>query len=144
MARPTKLNSRVIIKISENILTGATYRAAAVAAGIAYDTFNEWRKAALTAQKKTPSKRSEFEELLVEFSDAVDRANAELEIGLMKTIKTRGKRDWKALAWILQNRFPADYAERKQVEHDMIEWDAEKWKTERAMRMQQVEALEDN
>ena len=143
MARPIKLNSRVIVKVCEGILTGASYQAAAVAAGISYDTFNEYRKGAKMALEKNASKRNELDNLMIEFSEAVDQANATLEISLMKSIKTKGRRDWKATAWILQNRFPEKYAERKQVEHNMVEWDRKEWEQNRKKRLEQVAALEE-
>jgi transposase-like protein len=143
MPRLSKLNSRIIVRICQGILTGASYEAAAVAAGISYETFNEWRKDAKEAGKKIPSKRTDLEALKVQFSEAVDQANAELEISLMKSIKTKGKRDWKATSWILQNRFPNKYSDRKQVEHNIVEFDAEEWKKERKARIAQVVALEE-
>jgi hypothetical protein len=135
MPRLSKLNSRIIVRICQGILTGA--------AGISYETFNEWRKDAKEAGKKIPSKRTDLEALKVQFSEAVDQANAELEISLMKSIKTKGKRDWKATSWILQNRFPNKYSDRKQVEHNIVEFDAEEWKKERKARIAQVVALEE-
>ena len=143
MARPVKLTSRTIVNICQNILTGATYQACAISAGISYETFNEWRKGGREAAAKDPSKRTEPQNLMLEFSEAVDRANAELEISLMKSIKTRGKRDWKATAWILQNRFPASYSERKEINVNNVEWDREAWKKEVSKRRKQVEALEE-
>jgi hypothetical protein len=143
MARPVKLNGTLIKKVCENILTGATYQASAVAAGISYDTFNEYRKGAKAALEKKAEKRSELDNLLIEFSEAVERANAELQISLLKGIKTKGKRDWKALAWIAQNRFPSDFSERKTLDVNNIEWDPEKWKAERNKRLKAVKALEE-
>lgn len=143
MARPTKIDSSLIKKIVENILTGATYQACAKAAGISYDTFNEYRKGAKEAAKKLAKDRTENERLMIEFSEAVDRANAELEISLMKSIKTKGKRDWKATAWILQNRFPDSYSERKEINVNNVEWDKDEWKKDVEKRRNQVAALEE-
>ncbi len=143
MARPTKLTGALITRIATNILTGATYQACAVAAGISYDTFNEYRKGASDALKKKSEKRTENERLLIEFSEAIDRANAELELSLVKSIKTKGKKDWKATAYILQNRFPDRYSERKSVQADVVEWDRESWKKEIAKRRQAVAGMEE-
>lgn len=143
MARPIKLNSRLIVKICRNILTGATYQACAVATGISYDTFNEWRKGAMVALEKQPSRRTDNDNLFIEFSEAVNQANAELEISLMKSIKTKGRRDWKATAWILQNRFPQHYSERRELNVNNIEWDPEQWKKDRKKRLQQVAELDE-
>jgi len=141
MARPGKLDSKIIIRICNGILTGATYKAACTAAGISYDTFNEWRKGAELARKK--ERRTENDDLLIQFSDAVEKANAKLEINLMKGIKQKGEKDWKALAWILQNRFPESYAEKKQHDHNVVLWDHKAWEEDRKKRLEQVEEIEE-
>jgi len=141
MARPVKLNARLIVDICKNILIGATYQASAVAAGVSYETFRKYRTEAKAALEKPPSKRTEDDELLIGFSAAVDKANAELEISLMKTIKTRGKRDWRALAWILQNRFPDRYSERKVLDANVVEWDKDAWMAERKKRLERLKKV---
>ena len=44
MARPTKLTPELQQRIGENIALGLPYSLAAEAAGITYQTFNEWHK----------------------------------------------------------------------------------------------------
>lgn len=95
MARPTKLTDEVEKAICDAIKEGATYAAASEAAGIAYATFNEWMKDA----------RPRF----VKFSEAVRQANGEARTELIKQIRSHGRKDWRALAWILERRFRDEY-----------------------------------
>ena len=95
MARPTKLTPEVQELICKAIRIGATYQAAAEAAGISYDTFNEWRK----------GKSSKF----LRFSEAVDRANADAQLELLQKIQNFTDKDWRAGTWILEHRFKQDY-----------------------------------
>ena len=95
MARPTKLTPEVQETICKAIRIGATYQAAAEAAGISYETFNEWRKA----------KTHKF----LAFSEAVDRANADAQIELLNKIQNFTDKDWRAGTWRLEHRFKQDY-----------------------------------
>jgi len=74
---------------------GATYRAAAEAAGVAYETFNEWRKDTRPKYAK--------------FSDAVKRSEADAQLDLLAKIESFGDKDWRANAWILERRFRQDF-----------------------------------
>lgn len=95
MARPTKLTPEVQETICKAIRIGATYQAAAEAAGVSYETFNEWRK----------GKAHRF----ITFSEAVDRANADAQLDLLQNIKAAGDKDWRANAWVLEHRFKQDF-----------------------------------
>jgi len=44
MARPTKMTPNITKKIGDNIALGLSYSLAAEAAGITYQTFNDWHK----------------------------------------------------------------------------------------------------
>jgi len=81
--------------ICKAIRIGATYQAAAEAAGVSYETFNEWRKCKTTK--------------FLRFSEAVDRANADAQLDLLTNIKSSGEKDWRANAWVLEHRFKQDY-----------------------------------
>jgi hypothetical protein len=95
MARPTRLTPEVQEAVCEAIRNGATYQAASEAAGIAYATFNEWRKDA----------RLKY----VKFSEAVTRANADAQLDLLAKIGNQADKDWRAAAWILERRFKNDF-----------------------------------
>ena len=95
MARPCKLTDEVELDICNAIADGATYAAASEAAGVAYSTFNEWMK----------DTRPRF----VKFSEAVTRANGRARAELVRDIRKHGRKDWRALAWILERRFKPEY-----------------------------------
>jgi hypothetical protein len=95
MARPTKLTPEVQKQICEAIRHGATFDAAAQSAGVAYETFNEWRK----------DTRIKF----VKFSEAVKRAEADGQLDLLERIETAGKNDWRSAAWVLEHRHKKDF-----------------------------------
>jgi len=92
MARPSKYDPETVKVIIDAILDCMTYAGAADAGGISYETFNEWRK-------NHP-----------EFSEAVLKANAEAKRLHLKRVNQAGKRDWRASAWMLERRWPEDYA----------------------------------
>lgn len=95
MARPSKLTPETQAAIVDAILHGCTYRDAAEAAGIAYETFNEWYKAGKAGTKK-----------FVQFSDSVDVANAQCAVNFTRVIQTAAaKGDAKyALEWLKRRR----------------------------------------
>jgi hypothetical protein len=95
MGRPIKLTDELEQTICNAIVDGATYAAASEAAGIAYSTFNEWMK----------DERPRF----LKFSEAVRQANARARTELIRQIKQHGRKDWRALAWILERRFKDEY-----------------------------------
>lgn len=95
MARPSKLTNETEKAICDAIRDGATYAAASEAAGIAYATFNEWMK----------DERPRY----VKFSEAVQEANGQARTELIRQIKQHGRKDWRALAWILERRFKNEY-----------------------------------
>lgn len=96
MARPSKLTPETHSLIVEAILHGATYKDAAEAAGVSYDTFNEWMKAGAEA------KGGKF----FEFSEAVKAANAQCAVNFTRVIQTAAaKGDAKyALEWLKRRR----------------------------------------
>jgi hypothetical protein len=95
MARPTRLTPEVQEAVCEAIRHGATYQAAAEAAGIAYSTFNEWHK--------------DIRPKYVKFSEAIRRANADAQLDLLAKIGNQADKDWRAAAWILERRFKSDF-----------------------------------
>ena len=81
--------------ICEAIRHGATYQAAAEASGVAYETFNNWRK----------DTRPKF----LKFFNAVTAANADAQLDLLAKISNQSDKDWRAAAWILERRFKNDF-----------------------------------
>jgi transposase len=135
--RPTKISPEIQKKIVEAITRGNYTETAAALAGISKDTFYAWLKKG-ARQKKGPFK---------EFSDAVDRAQAEAEAMDLVRIEVaangrptkllrdekgniifdeKGKPiimersvypDWTAAAWRLERRFPERWSSKARIEH---------------------------
>jgi transposase len=106
MARPTKLTPEVSAVIVENVLHGATYKDASEAAGISYDTFNEWMKAGREATKGK----------LFEFSEAIEAANAQCAVNFTRVIQSAAaKGDWKAAETWLKRRRRSEWGDNVDV-----------------------------
>lgn len=98
MANKTQGHGRQIKqeKILQALKAGNTRRAAAAFAGVSHETFYNW-----------------LEDLT--FSDAVTHAEAHAEVSWETQIAQAGKKDWRALAWLMERRFGTDWRERKDV-----------------------------
>jgi len=96
MARPSKLTPEAQAAIVDAVLHGCTYKDAAEAAGVDYNTFNEWMKKG--AEGKSGTYR--------EFNEAVSKANAECAVNFTRVIQTAAaKGDAKyALEWLKRRR----------------------------------------
>lgn len=103
-SRPTKFTRETVDRLLEAVRAGLPYHLAAEAAGISYDTFNEWH------QGRFP--RGADKALKSEFSDALTRAKGESALTLMQIIRTAAPEDWRAAAWILERRFPKDFGKQ--------------------------------
>ena len=95
MARPTKLTPEAHKAIIDAILHGATYKDAAEAAGIWYETFNEWMR------------RGEHEKAgkFYQFNHDVRQAEAQCRLNMTRVIQSAAaKGDWKAAEAYLKRR----------------------------------------
>jgi hypothetical protein len=92
MGRRTKFTAEAQQGVCDAIRLGTTYELAALSAGIAYETFNEWRKTK------------------PQFSEALREAEcAAALVWLTKIEKAATDGDWRAAAWKLERRYPNDY-----------------------------------
>jgi len=108
MARPTKFTEETIERLCEAIALGETYVGACVYAGIAFDTFNEWRKGEYP--------RGADKDLKAAFSERLTRAEAEASMAALRSIRRAAMDgDWRAAAWWLERRRPESFG-RKPVE----------------------------
>lgn len=96
MARPSKLTPEAQAAIVDAVLHGCTYKDAAEAAGVEYNTFNEWMK------KGSEGKSGAYRE----FNEAVQKANAQCAVNFTRIIQTAAaKGDAKyALEWLKRRR----------------------------------------
>ena len=109
MARPSKLTPETHTVIVDAILHGATYKDASEAAGIEYNTFNEWMK------KGADAKSGAYRE----FNEAVGIANAQCAVNFSRVIQSAAaKGDAKyALEW-LKRRRRAEWGDNVDVTSD--------------------------
>ena len=102
MARPSKFTPEVTETIIKALQIGATYKDAAEAAGVDYDTYNEWIKAGKAA------KSGRF----YEFSEAVRKSEAQARLNYLSTIaQAAAKGDWKAAEAFLKRRDRANWGD---------------------------------
>lgn len=95
MARPTKLNEETTNAIIRALSIGATYKDAAQAAGIRYETFNNWMKAGEEA------KRGQF----YDFYELVRRTEAQTRNNFVSVIAEAARSgDWRAAVEYLKRR----------------------------------------
>jgi hypothetical protein len=108
MARPTKLTLDVQTTLVFALSEGATIEHACDYAGINPDTYYEW-------MKRGEAGAPEYSE----FSESVTRARGR---GIVTDLGTISKAvlagDWKAAAWRLQHRYPAEYGAKLKISGD--------------------------
>lgn len=95
--RPTKYNPDRHNRIIEALRAGNTRKASAMFGGVSVDAFQEWVK------------------IYPEFSQDVERAEAEAEIRNVAIIQKAATDTWQAAAWWLERRRPGDYRTRSEV-----------------------------
>lgn len=106
--RPTLLNPTRQDALLKAIEQGMPLKQAAAVAGISYDTLNHWQN------------RGENENAPIEyrqFCQLLQRSHAVAMQVHLSSICEAAKRDWKAAAWMLEKRFPTDFARPQQIEH---------------------------
>ena len=87
------------------LLKGGHYRSAACAAvGVSDRTFRTWMQ-----------KGEDGDVRWAEFAQRVREAETESESRAVVQIQLHGKKDWRALAWWLERRFPTRWGDQKAV-----------------------------
>jgi transposase len=115
--RPCKLTPETQDKIIQYLRRGAYVETAAAAAGVNKETFYDWLR---QGAAKPDSKFGEF-------SDAVDKAQAESEVNDLEVItKAAEKGNWNASAWRLERKNPGRWGYAKRNEVDEQEDDTKK------------------
>ena len=101
--RPTKFSPELGTRIIDLLRTGMYVETVSAAVGLHKDTLYRWLKRG--ARAKTGALR--------EFSDAFQKAVIEQEQRALIGIQLHGKREWTALAWFLERRFPDRWGRRR-------------------------------
>ena len=105
--RPTKLTREVIEKIAELVRAGNYMVTAAAYVGVNRDTLYAWLRRGAAARSG----------LYREFSDSIGVALAGAEIDPLKLITEAGQKEWRALAWRLERRYPDRWGRLERIEH---------------------------
>ena len=98
MSRKSKKTPKVIEQILANLREGLTKDVACSQAGITRNTLHRWC--------------NDDEQLAVEVQAAVDVSQAVL----IKAVTGAAFTDWRAAAWMLERRWPGDFAAKRDVE----------------------------
>jgi transposase len=98
--RPTKRTPETVERIEQSLRKGMTRKASAAAAGISYQTLREWEK--------------DFPD----FAESLQSAEADSQHELLRRIWAAAEQPdrWQAAAWMLERRWPQDFARRQALE----------------------------
>jgi len=102
MAAPTKFTNETVNTLMVGVRSGLPFRLAAEAAGISETTFTCWQSGKLP--------RGADRALKASFSAQLTRARGESALRLSGLISRAATDDWRAAAWLLERRFPRDFA----------------------------------
>lgn len=107
--RKTKLNNKIKDLIIESIKEGNTNEISAKLAGISQATFYNWMAKGREAEKG----------IYRNFVEEVEMAEAFAMAGAVKNIKRAGEEDWRASAWYLERRDPANWGRKERLSADI-------------------------
>lgn len=116
MGRPTKLTDQAREEICAALEIGASYTLAAEYAGVVYATFNNWmiRGEAAAAARERGEPIPAAERRFLQFFEAVRSSLANAGVSWLTVLNTAAKQEPQWAAWLLQRRFPDDYAQPRQ------------------------------
>ena len=103
MPRPSKLTPEIQQKIGDGVSLGLTYALAASAAGVTYQTFNQWMK---LGRDSTSGKYFEFHK-------HIEQRNAEGALRILQKLNDAAKAgNCQVCMFILERRFSEDFGRR--------------------------------
>jgi len=103
ISRPSKFSPAITKLIGDNVALGLPYALAAEAAGITYQTFNDWHK------KGKNSKSGEY----FEFYKFIQKCNADATKKCLERLNESAKAgNCQVCMWILERRFSEDFGRR--------------------------------
>ena len=103
--RPTKLDDKLCEAICKSISQGNTLTYSVQQQGISYQTFLNWK------ERGEKAKSGKF----FEFVEAIKKAEEEGKNFLVQGIKEHGRKNWQAMAWLLERKYPHEFGRRENV-----------------------------
>lgn len=118
-SRRSKVDPQRFNQIANTIALGVPEKFAAMSAGISERTLRYW----ITRGKQCAERRDKGEELDQEstdfaaFFDKVKRARGTFVAVNVAGIAKAAEENWQARAWLLERRYPEEFARRERLEH---------------------------
>ena len=106
--RPSKLTDELCDNICQNIREGNTLQYSVQKEGIHYSTYRLWMKKGEESKTQTGK--------FFEFYEAIKKAQSEGKNNLVKGIEEHGKKNWQALAWLLERMYPSEFGRTQRVD----------------------------
>jgi transposase len=119
IGRPPKLNAERQERILQALRAGNYVEVAARYGGIGYSTMRTWIE---RGEKETDGPYRDFME-------AVEKARAEAEVGMVAVVKNAARTQWQAAAWWLERSFPARWGRRDRTDVDHSGTVTLRWQT---------------
>lgn len=106
IGRPTLLTKEIAEEIISYIEKGSSDKDAYTMASVARSTFYNW------IQKGEEDKKLKKKTIYVDFLDKVKKAEAKFKAWHIANIQKSSKKQWQASAWLLERKFPEEFARR--------------------------------
>lgn len=131
-----KLTPEIVKKLCYAIDQGTTKRLACQYAGISHNTYRNWYRlgellVAGIAPKQISAQNSRFtlrkaetysQDILSDFEDfflLIQEAEGRAAVRWLELVDDAAVKDWRAAAWKLERRFPAEYGKQVKVQQDI-------------------------
>ena len=105
-----KISKQLTNTVAEAIRQGYPNRFACAIAGIAEKTYYRWRKRGEEVLEAERVCENKMDDACLYFYLQTERAHADYVSRLMAIIHKAVERDWKAVVWLLERRFPEEYS----------------------------------
>jgi len=107
--RPTKLTPDIVERLTEAIRNGNYYESACAAAGISYQTFQNWKERGRNAKSGK----------YLEFLEAVERAEGEAEAKVIAMWQSHMPESWQACRDFLERRYQGRWGKNDRLKADL-------------------------
>lgn len=103
--RKIKLTDEIIERFCDCIRNGLSNKDACIACRICEETFYSWKRDVEENNQEKPNFTKK-----VKLLECIKEAEADFKNFHIKNINELAQKDWKASAWMLERRFPQEYA----------------------------------